>query len=88
MDPIVPTLSRFRANDRPYIYNALKTLRTAHAPIWKDEEVKNVHYILSKPWDDKLGAESSDDTHVWWWEIDEERREKEKEVGLREPQWT
>jgi hypothetical protein len=33
----------------PYIYNALKTLRWkgVHDAIWRDEEVKNVHCILS-----------------------------------------
>lgn len=30
----------------PWIYNALKTLRRCHAPLWADEEVRNVHYIL------------------------------------------
>ena len=87
MDPIVPTLPPFRANVRPYIYNALKTLRTAHPQIWKDEEVKNVHYILAKPWDDKFGEESLEDTHTWWWKVDEERRRKEKQAGLEEPRW-
>src|SRR5258708_802977 len=40
----------------PYIYNALKTLRweNVHAQIWRNESVKNIHYILSpKPWDEK-----------------------------------
>lgn len=34
----------------PYTYNALKTLRWegVHHQIWKDEEVKNVHYIFGK----------------------------------------
>ncbi|KAJ8659939.1 hypothetical protein O0I10_004165 [Lichtheimia ornata] len=37
----------------PYIYNALKTLAVAHPTMWKFQEVKNIHYILSnKPWDD------------------------------------
>ncbi|KAI8992305.1 nucleotide-diphospho-sugar transferase [Pilobolus umbonatus] len=35
----------------PYIYNALKTLERTHAPMWIREDVKNVHYIMSKPWD-------------------------------------
>jgi hypothetical protein len=87
MDSIVYPLPRSRVYIRPYIYNALKTLRTAHAQIWKDEEVKNVHFILAKPWDDKLKGESLEDTHIWWWEIDEERREKEKEAGFDEPRW-
>ena len=64
----------------PYIYNALKTLRWdhVHAPIWRDDNVKNVHYILSpKPWDEKPG-QTSDPTHEWWWQINQERLEEEK----------
>jgi hypothetical protein len=72
---------------RPFIYNALKTLRSAHPPIWKDEEVKNVHYILAKPWDDGGKGKGSEETHMWWWEVDEERQIKEKEIGLLEPSW-
>ncbi|KAM7196186.1 Galactinol synthase 2 [Rhypophila sp. PSN 637] len=37
----------------PYIYNALKPMRWSgvHDAIWRDENVKNVHYIMSpKPW--------------------------------------
>ena len=37
------------------MYNALKTMRWngVHDVIWKDAEVKNVHYILSpKPWEE------------------------------------
>jgi hypothetical protein len=46
----------------PYIYNALKTLRWdgVHSEIWRDESVKNVHYILSpKPWDEDQEEEGS-----------------------------
>lgn len=38
----------------PYVYNALKTMRqkNVHGLIWRDDEVRNVHYILTpKPWD-------------------------------------
>lgn len=56
----------------PYIYNALKTLRSCHANMWDDSVVKNVHYILNKPWDDKPG-DKVDPTHKWWWEIEHER---------------
>jgi hypothetical protein len=63
-----------------YKYNALKTLRWCHAPIWKDEEVKNIHYILSpKPWDKR---ESDDPTHAWWWESNDKRHKEEKEKGI------
>lgn len=29
----------------PYVYNALKTLRTVHKPLWNDDAVKNIHYM-------------------------------------------
>lgn len=34
----------------PYIYNALKTLSVHHANLWDGQQVKNIHYILDKPW--------------------------------------
>lgn len=65
-----------------YKYNALKTLRWCHKEIWRDEEVKNVHYILApKPWDKK---ESEDETHKWWWKMNEERVEVEKGRGVED----
>lgn len=49
-----------------YRYNALKTLRYCHAPMWRDELVKNVHYILKKPWNCQLPEGDPDyDTHKW-----------------------
>jgi lipopolysaccharide biosynthesis glycosyltransferase len=68
----------------PYIYNALKTLRWqgVHHPIWRDDQVKNVHYILSpKPWDEKE-SESKEETHGWWWDVNHERLKHEKERGI------
>ncbi|KAG0129301.1 nucleotide-diphospho-sugar transferase [Tuber indicum] len=63
-----------------YVYNALKTLRWCHKEIWNDDEVKNVHYVLSpKPWDNR---ESEEFTHKWWWECNDARVAKEKEVGI------
>ncbi|KAK9476650.1 nucleotide-diphospho-sugar transferase [Lipomyces japonicus] len=63
-----------------YKYNALKTLRDIHAPIWKDDEVKNVHYILTpKPWE----VRSVDNKLFnWWWKINDERHAREKELDL------
>jgi hypothetical protein len=29
----------------PYIYNALKTLRIIHPDLWRDEDVRNIHYM-------------------------------------------
>jgi len=72
----------------PYVYNALKTLRwkDVHAPIWRDDSVKNLHYILSpKPWDEtdeEKKKEARDETHDWWWKINGERIVGEKEKGI------
>ena len=70
----------------PYIYNALKTMRTegVHHQIWRDDEVKNVHYILSpKPWDEAPGK-CSYENHEWWWPINNERLENEKKRGIND----
>lgn len=58
----------FEGRFRPlsYRYNALKTLRYAHEEMWRDEDVKNVHYILKKPWQYKLPREDRDgETSAW-----------------------
>jgi alpha-N-acetylglucosamine transferase len=51
----------FRARWRilPYIFNALKTLRLCHASLWNIEDVRNIHYILEKPWQAGGAADSS-----------------------------
>jgi lipopolysaccharide biosynthesis glycosyltransferase len=68
----------------PYTYNALKTLRAIHAPIWRDDEVKNIHYILSpKPWDEKPGEES-EQSHKWWTNANSERLAEEKKAGMED----
>ncbi|KAJ5748504.1 uncharacterized protein N7511_010200 [Penicillium nucicola] len=74
----------------PYIYNALKTLRWSgvHDAIWRDESVKNVHYILSpKPWDEledsqRQSEQNQDPTHAWWKSLNAERLEVEQGNGL------
>ncbi|KGT93022.1 glycosyl transferase [Erwinia typographi] len=38
----------------PYIYNALKTLPFQHAAMWEIDEVKNLHFIIDKPWEKPL----------------------------------
>jgi lipopolysaccharide biosynthesis glycosyltransferase len=68
----------------PYIYNALKTLRwkDVHSEIWKDDKVKNIHYILSpKPWDEEPGQEG-EESHLWWRKTNEERLAQEKLSGI------
>ena len=76
----------------PYIYNALKTMRWEgiHDAIWRDESVKNMHYLLNpKPWDEseavRSGREprsSREAPHSWWWDITEERVKEEKARGV------
>ena len=68
----------------PYVYNALKTMRWngVHHQIWRDDEVKNVHYILSpKPWDETLET-VKDGSHRWWLQVNEERLKDEKAAGI------
>lgn len=63
----------------PYTYNALKTLRTAHAKIWRDDKAKIIHYILGdKPWNDVQKEKSDFVPNVWWWEHNNERLRVEK----------
>lgn len=80
----------------PYIYNALKTLRWegVHDTIWRDENVKNIHYILSpKPWDDESAdkqqdlekfGQSQDPSHTWWTSLNEKRLSEEQKTGIRD----
>ncbi|MBT0728295.1 glycosyltransferase family 8 protein [Rosenbergiella australiborealis] len=55
-----------------YGYNALKTLPFQHKGLWKFDEVKNIHYILKKPWQKPKHptvAEQDRDTPLdtlWW----------------------
>ena len=68
----------------PYIYNALKTMRWkgVHDAIWRDDEVKNMHYILSpKPWDETIET-AKDETHKWWIRTNDERKAEEKARGI------
>ncbi|KAG6099629.1 hypothetical protein E4U31_004311 [Claviceps sp. LM219 group G6] len=72
----------------PYVYNALKTMRRGevHGAMWRDESVKNVHFILSpKPWEevDEEGVwRGGEETHRWWVEANAERLREEREMGI------
>ena len=82
--PLVPTFSfpdqdllsvffKGRWRPLPWVYNALKTLRSIHEGLWRDEEVRCAHYILpDKPWMKRVrGSDVVDETtetHKWWWE--------------------
>ncbi|KUI72859.1 Galactinol synthase 1 [Cytospora mali] len=72
----------------PYVYNALKTIRWegVHRPIWRDDKVKNIHYILTpNPWDDlddEGNSTGKDETHQWWAEVNKERKADESNRGV------
>lgn len=56
-----------------YIYNALKTLPFQHSGLWQGDEVKNLHYILAKPWNRDLSQSESERDRFYaldklWWE--------------------
>ena len=54
----------------PYIYNALKPMRSCHSDLWRDEDVKVLHYILAKPWKSRTyGDDMIESTHRLWWEF-------------------
>ncbi|MXP48614.1 glycosyltransferase family 8 protein [Pantoea sp. Eser] len=42
-----------------YVYNVLKTLPFQHSAIWRNDEVKNLHFILAKPWKRDLNQPES-----------------------------
>lgn len=70
----------------PYIYNALKTLRWegVHDAIWRDDEVKNIHYILSpKPWDETLET-AKEESHKWWINTNAKRVAEDKANGIED----
>ncbi|ETW00573.1 hypothetical protein H310_07154 [Aphanomyces invadans] len=54
-----------------YKYNAVKTLRTAHPKTWDIQEVKNLHFILTKPWNvdpsDPAQIDPFFDLYEFWW---------------------
>ena len=69
----------------PYVYNALKPMRKegVHSSIWRDSEVRNLHYILSpKPWDER--PENADEVNTWWHESNKRRLIMEEREGVRD----
>ena len=53
----------------PYIYNGLKTLRGCHSDLWKDNDVKILHYILAKPWKSRtIDQDIVGIQHQLWWD--------------------
>ncbi|ORY00500.1 glycosyl transferase family protein [Basidiobolus meristosporus CBS 931.73] len=60
----------------PYIYNALKPMKYCHPKMWSLADIKNIHYILEKPWDVDLTDRKSlgpfDDLYKLWWDVQSE----------------
>ncbi|KOS13699.1 glycosyltransferase family 8 protein [Malassezia pachydermatis] len=74
----------------PWYYNALKTIRRCHENIWDDGQVRNIHYILEKPW--HLGPlaphEDADaHLHLLWWEAYQSLASDPAAVGLTQDDW-
>lgn len=59
---------RDRWQPLPYIYNALKTLPFQHPSMWDQAQVKNIHYIIDKPWENALDPADRyyPLTKLWW----------------------
>jgi lipopolysaccharide biosynthesis glycosyltransferase len=52
----------------PWCYNALKTLRVIHKPLWRDEEIRCLHYVLhDKPWHQRVAEGDYAELNEWWW---------------------
>ncbi|MEF2976439.1 glycosyltransferase family 8 protein [Subtercola sp. YIM 133946] len=52
----------------PYVYNALKTLPHQHPSLWNLASVKNIHYIIDKPWEKPLDpADRYFEVNRLWW---------------------
>ncbi|KAJ5037933.1 uncharacterized protein L3040_006809 [Drepanopeziza brunnea f. sp. 'multigermtubi'] len=71
-----------------YQYNALKTMRYWHPEMWRDEEVRNLHYIVDKPWSKRVGSDGAagylghdGTTHQWWWDEFAKWEQERKGMG-------
>jgi len=54
----------------PYVYNALKTLAFQHPSLWDASDVKNIHYIIDKPWQKALDPEDRYyPVNKLWWDV-------------------
>jgi len=87
--PLIPTFSfpdqdllatffKGRWKPLPWCYNALKTLRTIHKSLWRDDEIRCLHYILhDKPWSHPPGSGGEhEEVNKWWWDRYESLRQE------------
>ena len=87
---ILAIVYRGRWKPLPYVYNALKPMRDCHSALWRDEDVKVLHYILNKPWESRGfdGDDEVESTHRLWWEAwDEVEREWIGSEAGEEKRW-
>lgn len=69
-------------------WNALKTWRYWHPEMWRDDDVRGLHYIVDKPWTARVppsgiaGYKGNDgETHTWWWIAYSEWEKRRLEAG-------
>lgn len=67
-------------------YNALKPFRPWHGNVWRDNEVKIIHFVMDKPWSKRVSSDGIAGlagrdgwTHSQWWIVCEAWREKRAE---------
>lgn len=66
----------------PYVYNALKTLPFQHPALWDDAAVKNIHYIIDKPWQQPLDPEDRYYAlNQLWWEVASDVVDEPADIG-------
>lgn len=58
----------------PFTYNALKTLSVQHVNTWRSAPAKNIHFILTKPWQragqpHNARQDNCDTLDALWWHI-------------------
>ncbi|WFD33054.1 hypothetical protein MSPP1_004111 [Malassezia sp. CBS 17886] len=82
---------RHRFRPLPWPYNALKTLRACHPDMWRDDDARNVHYILDKPWTagrprhEVCGVDAV--LHGWWWDVYDTLNQHPDAAGLSRETW-
>jgi len=82
---------RGRWKSMSWKYNALKTMRYWHQNLWVDEEVRNLHYIVDKPWSRRIGSDGvaghlgkDGVTHQWWWDVFKQWEGEREKEGMSE----
>ncbi|KAK3288623.1 hypothetical protein CYMTET_3910 [Cymbomonas tetramitiformis] len=74
--------SALKATFLPFGWNALKTLKFTHPDVWAKSRLRSIHYIFSKPWEQKeiwksrvegeLKWDSDLETLDFWWNVCEQ----------------